>query len=408
MKFFTFSFVLPLLAIGIIACHSTSRQKKDEKKSNAEAASLNALKYQLFTEALKAPVQMVVPPDRTNRLFISDLSGKVFILQNGQLLSKPFIDVSTKLEQRDTSSSMRAIFSMAFHPDFASNKKFYICYNAPAGDTVDNCKLRISEFRVSNDNPAMADLSSERKVFEAEGNTVGVDDCQIAFGPDGYLYISIGDNGTPLEKREGQRLNSFLGKMLRIDVNKTPYAIPSDNPFVASKIVKPEIWSYGLRRLWRFSFDPETQRLFGADVGDKMQEEIDIIQRGGNYGWPIKEGDSLAVKNTTADTSKFIAPINTYSHKDGICVIGGYVYHGKELPFLKGKYVFADLNGSLFSLSKNTDERWIRQPIKLLNSPTDPLNIFSVDKDKNNELYVLGVLNTRAGSKGVIYKLVHS
>lgn len=394
--------------MGIIACNSTTQGKKNERKVNSVAAPSNAVKYQLVTDAIKSPVQMVVAPDNTNRLFVSDLGGTVLILQNGKLLPTPFIDISSKLEQKDTARDMRAMFSMTFHPDFAANRRFYICYNAPASDTADKCKLMISEFRANNDNPDIADLSSERKVFEAYGSTVGVDDCQIAFGPDGYLYISIGDNGTPPEKREAQHLNSFLGKLLRIDVNKEPYAIPSDNPFVANKNVRPEIWSYGLRRLWRFSFDPETHLLFGADIGDKMQEEIDIIQKGGNYGWPIKEGDSLAVKNTTADTSKFIAPINTYTHKDGICVIGGTMYHGNELPFLKGKYVFADLNGSLFSLSKNTNEKWIRQPIKLLNPPADPLNIFSFDKDKNNELYVLGVLNTRAGSKGAIYKLLHS
>lgn len=405
---FNAAFVLPIFAMGIIACNSTTQGKKDEKELNAVEDSSTAVKYRWVTNAIKTPVQMAVAPDNTDRLFISDLSGKIFILQNERVLPTPFIDVSSKLEQKDTAASMRAIFSMAFHPDFAANKKFYICYNAPASDTADKCKLMISEFRTRNDNPDIADLSSERKVFEADGSSIGVDDCQIAFGPDGYLYISIGDNGTPLEKREAQRLNSFLGKLLRIDVNKTPYAIPPDNPFVGNKNVRPEIWSYGLRRLWRFSFDPETHLLFGADIGDKMQEEIDIIQKGGNYGWPIEEGDSLAVKNTTADTSKFIAPLNAYSHKDGICVIGGNIYHGNELPFLKGKYVFADLNGSLFSLSENPNKKWIRQPIKLLNPPTDPLNIFSFDKDKNNELYVLGVLNTPAGSKGVIYKLVHS
>jgi len=414
MKFFAASFDLSILAIssilamGIISCNSTGREKKDEEKRDTIAVSSNAIKYQLVTEAINSPVQLAVAPGNTDRLFISDLSGRIFILQNGQLSPKPFIDVSSKLEQKDTTAAMRAIFSMAFHPDFATNKKFYICYNAPASDTADKCKLMISEFRASSKNPNIADPSSEREVLEADGSTVGVDGCQIAFGPDGYLYIAIGDNGTPLEKREAQHLNSFLGKLLRIDVNKTPYAIPADNPFGRDKNVRPEIWSYGLRRLWRFSFDPQTHLLFGADIGDKTEEEIDIIQKGGNYGWPIKEGDSLAVKNTTADTSKFVTPINTYTHKDGICVIGGNVYHGNELPFLKDEYVFADLNGSLFSLSKNQNQKWVRQSIKLLNPPAGHFSIFSLDKDKNNELYVLGVLNTNAGSKGVVYKLVHS
>lgn len=407
MNFFRVFFGLLIFTTAVIACNSPRGEKNDEKKLNAAAPASNAVKYQLITDAIKSPVQMVAAPDNTNRLFICDLSGEIFILKNGQLSLKPFINVSSKLEQKDTNASMRAIFSLAFHPDFAANKKFYICYNAPATDTANKCNLRISEFRASNDNPDVADLASERKVLDVDGSTVGVDGCQIAFGPDGYLYIAVGDNGTPLEKREAQHLNSFLGKLLRIDVNKIPYAIPADNPFVGNKMARPEIWSYGLRRLWRFSFDPQTKLLLGADVGDKTQEEIDIIQKGGNYGWPIKEGDSLAVNNTTADTSKFIAPINVYSHKNGICIIGGNIYHGDEIAFLKDKYVFADLNGSLFSLGKNQHKEWIRQPVKLLNPPADPLTIFSFDKDKNDELYVLGTLNTHAGSKGAVYKLVH-
>lgn len=407
MKIFTAAFSLSILAMSIISCNPTP-EKKDAEKLNVAADSSNAVKYQLVTNAINSPVQMVAPPDNTDRLFISDLSGKIFILKDGKLLPKPFIDVSSILEQKDTSGSMRAIFSMAFHPGFTSNKKFYICYNAPASDTSDKCKLMISEFRASNNNPDLADLSTRREVLEVNGSTVGVDGCQISFGPDdGYLYVAVGDNGTPLEKREAQHLNSYLGKLLRIDVNKKPYGIPADNPFVNNKNSKPEIWSYGLRRLWRFSFDPQTHILLGADVGDKTEEEIDIIQKGGNYGWPVKEGDSLAVKNI-ADTSGFIAPINTYSHKYGICIIGGSIYHGNEIPFLQNRYVFADFNGSLFTLTKDSNQKWTRQPLTLINPSAGPLTIFSVDKDKNNELYVLGVQKTKAGSKGAIYKLVHS
>jgi glucose/arabinose dehydrogenase len=408
MKLLSAPFVLSIFVVSIIACNSTGGKKKNDETAANTAAASNAVKYQLVTDAIKSPVQMVVAPDNTNRLFVGDLSGRIYILQNGQLSAKPFIDIHSKLEQKDTTDAMRAIFSIAFHPDFATNKKFYICYNAPASDTADKCKLRISEFRASNDNADFADPSSERKVLDIDGSTVGVDGCQISFGPDGYMYIAVGDNGTPLEKREGQHLNSFLGKMLRIDVNKTPYAIPADNPFVGNKNAKPEIWSYGLRRLWRFSFDPKSKLLYGADVGDKTEEEIDIIRKGGNYGWPVKEADSLAVVNTAADTSNFIAPLNSYSHRDGICIIGGNFYYGDDLPFLKDKYLFADFNGSLFSLAKNPNAKWIRERLKLINPPAYPINIFSVDQDKKNEAYVLGVLNTPAGSKGVIYKLVHS
>ena len=407
MNLFTASFVLALLSICTTACHTTAQKKKDEKKEYAVAGSLNSVKYQFITDAIKSPVQMVAAPDSTHRLFIGDLSGRIFIMQNGKVLPKPFIDISSKLEQKDTTPEMRAIFSIAFHPQFAVNKKFYICYNAPAGNAANKCKLQVSEFRVSDDDLDRADLSSERKVFAVEGKTIGVDDCQITFGPDGYMYIAVGDNGTPLAQREAQQLNSYLGKLLRIDVNQTPYGIPSDNPFVAKKNAKPEIWSYGLRRLWRFSFDLQTHQLIGADVGDKMQEEIDIIQKGGNYGWPVVEGDSLAVKNTTVDTTDFIAPVSTYTHKEGICIIGGHIYHGSSVPLLKDKYVFADYNGHMFTLTKSASGKWVRQSLKPLNAPADPLIIFSIDKDEHNELYLLGVLNTNAGSKGVIYKLAH-
>lgn len=257
MKFIITSFILTLLSVTFVRCNSGNGNEKNENDTTSLSTSSNAVKLQLITDAIKSPVQMVLAPDGTNRLFIADLGGRIFIMRNGKLTGKPFIDISSKLEQKDTSSAMRAIFSIAFHPDFKNNKKFYICYNAPATDTGDKCKLRISEFKASNDSDDVASASSERKVLEVSGNTVGVDGCQISFGPDGYLYAAVGDNGTPLEKREAQHLNSFLGKMLRIDVNKTPYAIPPDNPFVGRKDAKPEIWSYGLRRLWRFSYDPK-------------------------------------------------------------------------------------------------------------------------------------------------------
>lgn len=370
-----------------------------------DSAALTAVKLELVTNQIDNPVQMVMAPDTTNRLFISDLNGKVWILKNGQIQSQPFIDISSKLEQKDTTPRIQAMFGMAFHPDYAQNKKFYICYNAPAKDTSDICTIVIAEFTASKNNADMGDLSTGKTILEIEGHSVAKDACQIAFGPDGYLYISVGDNDTPLAERQGQHLNSLLGKLLRIDVNKTPYAIPPDNPFIGVKNVRPEIWAYGFRRLWRFTYDAPTNQLLGADVGQEMQEEIDIVQKGGNYGWPVKEGDTLAVKNTTDDTTQFINPINAYSHKDGICIIGGSVYHGKNMPALAGQYVFADYNGSLFALLKNADGKWERHSLKINNPPTDPFIIFSCDTDQKNEIYLLGVINAKAGFKGAIYKL---
>lgn len=297
---------------------------------------------------------------------------------------------------------------LRFIHSFPSNKKFYVAYNAPTDIDSNNCKLVISEFTVSAENPDSASLSSERRILEVQGHGVDHDACDMAFGPDGYLYISLGDNHTPLNERKGQVLSSLLGKILRIDVSKTPYGIPADNPFVGVKNARPEIWAYGLRRFWRFSFDPQTHVLIGGEVGDKEQEETDIIVKGGNYGWPITEGDTIVVHNSSADTAHFVAPIDAYTHKDGICVIGGKFYYGKDIPFLKDKYVFADYNGTIYSLTKNETGKWSRQQVKVSNKPTDPFLIISCDKDENNELYMLGVLNTKTGFKGVVYKLVKS
>lgn len=393
-----FALLLPLLIIN--ACNNNAPTNNAASTNDTSTT----VKYQLVTEAVNFPVEMVAAPDSSHRLFISDLSGKIYIMQNGKVLPQPFIDISSKLEQKDSTAQMKAVFSIAFHPQFATNKKFYICYNAPADNDSDKCKLQVSEFTANTTDANTASLATEHKIFAVNGGSVGVDDCEIAFGPDGYLYISIGDNGTALPQRQAQNLNSYYGKLLRIDVNKTPYAIPADNPFVKTKNAKPEIWCYGLRRLWRFSFDEQTNLFLGADVGDKLQEEVDVLQKGGNYGWPVKEGDSLAVANV--DTTNFIAPINTYTHQLGICVIGGHVYHGNALPRLQNNYVFADYNGHLFSMYKSNNQ-WQRQTLHVSNAPDDAFLIVSVDKDENNELYLLGTRNTKTGFKGAIYKLVH-
>ena len=400
------TFVVSALAVCIAACNLNNSKNEGASGTSSVADSLQSVQLQLVTDAINFPIEMEAVPDDSHRLFIADLSGKIMILKNGAVLPQPFLDVKSKLEQKDTSAEVRALFGFAFHPQFASNKKFYVCYNAPALIDTNSCTLVISEFTVSPANADSAILSSERRILEVQGHGVDHDACQIAFGPDGYLYVSIGDNHTPLNERKGQDLNSLLGKVLRIDVNKTPYAIPADNPFVGVKNTRPEVWAYGLRRFWRFSFDQQSHELIGGEVGDKLREEVDIITKGGNYGWPIKEGDTLVVNTSVADTASFIAPVNTYGRTEGICVVGGNFYYGKDLSFLNGKYVFADYNGSLFSLTKNTAGEWNRQPLKIANKPADPLLIISFDKDENNELYILGVLNTKTGFKGAVYKLV--
>ena len=396
-----------LLYLLIVCAACNSADQKDQQQNNTETSDSVAVKLELLTAAINMPVQLDASPDNSHRLFLADLSGKIWIWKNDSLQTKPFLDITNKLEQRDTSAEVRAMFGFAFHPQFATNKKIYVSYNAPtpASDS-NNCKLVIAEFTVSDANADSVSLSSERRLLEFEGHGIDGDACEIVFGPDGYLYVSMGDNHTPLNERKGQDLNSLLGKVLRIDVNKKPYGIPADNPFVGVKNARPEIWAYGFRRLWRFSFDPQSHILIGGEVGDVTAEEVDIVTKGANYGWPIKEGDSLVVKNSGADIKSFTTPINTYTHKDGICVIGGNFYYGDLIPLLKNKYVFADFNGSIFALSKNLQGVWTRQVVKVLNKPADAMLIISCDEGEHNELYLTGLLNTKAGYKGVIYKIV--
>ena len=404
MKYLRLLYVLIVCSAYISAC--TSVGQKNQLENNNATADSGSVKLQLFTDAIHIPVQMDVSPDNTHRLFFTDLSGKIWIWKNDSLQPKPFLDITNKLEQKDTSASVRGLFSMAFHPQFALNKKFYVCYNAPTTIPGNICKLVVSQFTANKGDTGVADESSEHRVFELEGKYVQELASQIAFGPDGYLYISIGDHGDTTYKNVAQDMNIFSGKLLRIDVNKTPYAIPADNPFVGKKNTRPEIWASGFRRLWHFSFDPQTHQLFGGDVGEAKQEEIDIIEKGGNYGWPVKEGDSIHDSKMKINNALYTAPINTYTHKDGICIIGGSFYYGHAIPLLKNKYVFADFNGALFTLAKNEQGTSIRQSLKILNKPADPFLICSLNMDENNEPYVMGLLNTKTGYKGVVYKIV--
>ena len=401
-----FIFIISSIIFFLVSCNSNN--SKDTNVGTASADISMSVKLQEVTNSIKFPVQMRVEPDSSHRLFVSDLGGEILLLKNGVVQSQPFLDLRSKLETKDSTAEVKGMFGFTFHPQFASNKKLYVAYNAPTNIDSNNCKLVISEFTVSAQNADSVSLSSERRILEFQGHGIDHDACDMAFGPDGYLYISVGDNHTPLNERKGQDLNSLLGKVLRIDVSRIPYSIPSDNPFVGVKNTRPEIWAYGLRRFWRFSFDPQTHALIGGEVGDKTEEETNIIVKGGNYGWPIAEGDSILVHNSGIDTSKFVAPIDTYTRKDGICVIGGNFYYGKDIPLFSGKYVFADYNGTLYTLTKNDSGKWSRQQVKFSNKPKDPFLIISCDKDENNELYLSGVLNTKDGFKGVVYKIVKS
>jgi len=402
---------LPAIAIALLvvlfsSCHTGNNISQNLADSTAPAP-IDSIKLDLVTDSVHFPVELKESPDGTQRLFVCDLSGRIFIVKDGKQLAQPFLDIRSRLEKKDPAPNIKGMFGMTFDPQFATNKKFYISYNAPTTIDSNVCKLVIAQFTASAANPDMADSTSEKRVFELEGHTVQQDAGELVFGPDGYLYISIGDNGTPMKDRHAQELASYLGKLLRIDVHTLPYKIPTDNPFLADKKAKPEIYAYGLRRFWRFTYEQSLNAFIGGDIGDKLREEVDIIHKGGNYGWPYLEGDSVRVNldSVHQQLGNFVKPVATYGRKEGICVMGGVIYKG-SIPYLQNKYVFADFNGSLYYLTPGADNTvWAKTPIGISGKGKWPFIINSYNIDGNGEIYLMGVLNTDKGQQGVVYKV---
>ncbi len=399
-------FVLCISIIVLNGC-SASVTKNANKKINIASSDSIVVKYEPVSDIAALPVEMNEPEPGGN-LFVTDASGKVWILDKDSMLAKPFFDRYGNLCKGSPGSAPGRVYSLAFHPDYAVNHKFYVSYVEPLSIRKKTGKLVISQFTTESGNPENANIKSEKKIFEVPGKSESFNGAKISFGPDGYLYISIGDDraGNAEYHYQAQDLHSLAGKILRIDVNHLPYTIPPDNPFVGVKNVRPEIWAYGFRKFWRYSFDPVSHQLIGGDVGEHREEEIDIITKGGNYGWPIEEGDSTFEKNNNDPDSLFVKPVYTYTHLTGICVIGGQFYYGKDLPELTNKYVFGDWKGSLFALAKNKSEKWNCRPLKIVNKPSLPFFVCGFFVDAANEFFVMGYLAGKGSMKGVIYKIV--
>lgn len=357
---------------------------------------------------LSSPVTGAHAEDGTDRLFIVEQWGRIRVIQNGTLLEEPFLDISSKLVRINASYDERGLLGIAFHPRYEENGRFFIYYSAPTNR--DNHKSLLVEYRVSPDNPNLADPESERlllEILQPESNHNGG---QLAFGPDNLLYIGLGDGGGAGDQHgtigNGQSLDTLLGKILRINVDADePYSIPSDNPFVGDPAVLPEIWAYGFRNPWKFSFDRATSRLFCGDVGQNRWEEINIVEKGGNYGWRVMEGAHCFNPPRDCDTSGKILPIAEYNHSLGRSITGGYVYRGVAYPSLVGKYVFGDWDNRLFYLIENTDGSWTMEEFIIENKPAS-LYVLSFMEDEAGEIYVLSsVTSGPGGGSDSVYKI---
>jgi glucose/arabinose dehydrogenase len=392
-----------LLGLGISTLLFSSYLNK-ESNPVKEPASIT-LKVKQLAANIQAPTALAFPGN--GEVWVTEQTGKIRAIKNGKLSGVPVLDLSSKLPKINTGYEERGLLGIALHPRFSTNKKFYVFYSTPPTGKFNHTDV-VSEFTLGGS--GQADPKSERIILSAEkpdGNHNG--GC-VQFGKDGYLYISFGDGGGQGDKHgefgNGQNLNTWLGKILRVDINTgSGYVVPKDNPFIGKTDAKPEIWAYGFRNPYRFSFDRASGLLFAGDVGQDTWEEVDIVKSGGNYGWRLTEGTHCYNPASGCDITGITMPIAEYNHREGVSITGGYVYNGKQIPVLKSKYLFADWTGPVYYLQK-TGNAWQRGKVTLQNIPEN-LKITGFGEDPTGELYMLTNPDTGPGNtKGAVFKIV--
>ena len=324
------------------------------------------------------------PAGDDNLLFVTEQAGLIrgFVNDLDTTESFVFLDIQDRVSTR---GNEEGLLGLAFDPAYNESGKFYVYYSAS-----NPRRSVLSRFQTPPNNTDSADATNEVIIMEIPQPYSNHNGGQLAFGPDGYLYVGLGDGGSAGDpKANGQDLGTLLGSVVRIDVSRKKdrpgYGIPSDNPFFGVEGAREEIWAYGLRNPWRFSFDRESGELWLGDVGQHLWEEIDLIQKGGNYGWNVMEGEHCFRPKAGCDTAGLEPPVFEYGSEEGCSVIGGYVYRGNRLPSLWGAYVYADYcSGSIWALRQEdgsvTDQRLIASLDR---------QITSFGQDRKGNLYVL-------------------
>jgi len=347
-------------------------------KDPAPSASIPDIALIEVASGFKNPVY--VSGDGGGRLLVVEQAGVIRVIENGKVAAQPFLDIRDKV----ASGGEKGLLSIAFHPNYKQNGVFFLNYTASGG----GLHTVVSRWKRAAD--GRADPKSEQVLLKIDQPYSNHNGGQLAFGPDGFLYIGMGDGGAANDPHgHGQNLATLLGKMLRIDVDRAPsgraYGIPADNPFVARAGTPPEIYAYGLRNPWRFSFDAGTGRLYLADVGQNAKEEIDVIEKGGNYGWNVMEADICTPTVNKNCTPLGIPPIYSYFQTEGRSVTGGFVYRGSRYPALCGTYLYGDyVSGNIWGL--RYDGRKVTTQRRLLHTNH---NISSFGQGDDLELYVV-------------------
>lgn len=336
----------------------------------------------------RRPIVLTHAGDGSNRVFIAEQYGKVHVLPNDQSAdeTKVFLDIENQVVYKNTENE-EGFLGMAFHPKYQENGEFFVYYtttDAPHTSVI-------SRFRVSKDDPDKADPDFEEEILRIKQPFWNHNGGTIIFGPDGYLYVGLGDGGKANDPLgAGQDKSMLLGSILRIDIDRKEdgknYAVPKDNPFVNEKGARPEIYAYGFRNVWRMAFDSQTGVLWAGDVGQDLWEEIDLVVKGGNYGWNLREGMHKFGAKGSQPRSDLIDPIWEYHHKVGKSITGGTVYRGKKLPKLQGKYVYADyVAGKIWALKYDDKAKKVVANYTIAGGENKP--VMSFGTDQADEIY---------------------
>lgn len=374
------SLIVALALVAVLGCGAGTDPGGPDSTSVA-------LDTQVVAAGLTNPLYLTSPPG-DQRMFVVEQPGRIRIVANGSLRTTPFLDITDRV----LAGGERGLLSVAFHPQYAATGYFYVDYTDAAGDT------RVERYQVSA-NPDLADKASAKPILFVDQPYANHNGGLVLFGPDGMLYIGLGDGGSGGDPHgNGQNRAVLLGKLLRIDVDRgDPYGIPADNPFLGVTGARGEIWAYGLRNPWRFAFDREDGLLYIADVGQDAREEVDVASAGTgglNYGWNIMEGDRC-FGASTCQSSQLELPVLAYGHNEGCSVTGGYVYRGQASPSLRGQYFYSDYCGG-----------WLKSFRYDNGAPADRRDwgltlgsVLSFGEDSAGELYVLS-------ANGKVYRLV--
>jgi glucose/arabinose dehydrogenase len=363
-----------LLLLGTVSCSAQTDVQMEGVEIQPAFPNLS----------FERPVDFQQPDDGTDRVFVVEQAGTIYVFENDASVesAEVFLDIEEKVSRQ---GNEEGLLGLAFHPQFSSNNYFYVYYSA-----ANPRRSVVARYEVDPNNPDRALEDSETILMEIAQPYGNHNGGQISFGPDGYVYIGLGDGGSGGDpQNNGQDPSTLLGSIIRIDVDNPAdgqlYGIPNDNPFVDNtEGYREEVYAYGLRNPWRFSWDAETGQMWTGDVGQNAYEEVDIVEKGENYGWNIMEGTHCYEPETGCDRSGLVLPIVEYPREEGVSVTGGFVYRGSDVPALEGKYVYADYaSGKIWALTFDDKEAVENE---LLSNSDLAISSFGVDRE--SELYI--------------------